>query len=212
VKREPRPRKSKATQRRAGRPRGGSAALVRAILAATLAELRMYGFDGLSVERIARAARVNKTSIYRRFPDRNRLVLAAWLHWREAHSPAVVEAGDVRVDIARMVAVRSGRLKRRDAIAFSRAIMAMDGREVVTLANELHRTGGEAIVASLAREQERGTIARDAPLAVATEMLLALVNYRAMWRKQPLRDADIEAAVAVILDGVRSRGSARRPM
>ncbi len=65
----------RATRRDAGRPRG--APIADAVLAATLRELASAGVEGLSVERIAREAEVNKTSIYRRWPTRESLVAAA---------------------------------------------------------------------------------------------------------------------------------------
>ena len=45
-------------------------------IAATLAELAENGYAGLSLERIARRAGVNKTSLYRRWGSREQLVLA----------------------------------------------------------------------------------------------------------------------------------------
>lgn len=47
------------------------------ILEHTLADLSRAGLDGLSIDRIARAAAVNKTTIYRRWPTRDALVAAA---------------------------------------------------------------------------------------------------------------------------------------
>ena len=60
-------------RRDAGRARGGEP-IVDAILEHTLADLARAGIDGLSIDRIARAAAVNKTTIYRRWPTREGLV------------------------------------------------------------------------------------------------------------------------------------------
>ena len=51
-------------RRDAGRARGEP--IVDSILEHTLADLSRAGLDGLSIDRIARAAAVNKTTIYRR--------------------------------------------------------------------------------------------------------------------------------------------------
>ena len=68
-------RKRTIPRRDAGRARGESVSL--AILTATLEELAVSGVEGLSVERVAVRAEVNKTSIYRRWPTRDELVVAA---------------------------------------------------------------------------------------------------------------------------------------
>ena len=51
--------------------------VVHAILSAALEELSEKGYAGLSVEAVAERAGVNKTTIYRRWPAKNDLVLAA---------------------------------------------------------------------------------------------------------------------------------------
>jgi len=48
-----------------------------AVLTRTLAELIAHGIEGASVDSIARAAEVNKTSIYRRWPTKEALIAAA---------------------------------------------------------------------------------------------------------------------------------------
>lgn len=68
--------KAKRTRRRdAGRARGQP--IVESVLRATLEELAVSGPEGLSVERVAQRAQVNKTSVYRRWPTRAALVAAA---------------------------------------------------------------------------------------------------------------------------------------
>lgn len=62
-------------RRDAGRARGEP--IVDSILEHALVELSREGLDGLSIDRIARAAAVNKTTIYRRWPTREALVAAA---------------------------------------------------------------------------------------------------------------------------------------
>jgi AcrR family transcriptional regulator len=47
------------------------------VLARTLEELVAHGIEGANVDRIARAAEVNKTSVYRRWPTKEALVAAA---------------------------------------------------------------------------------------------------------------------------------------
>lgn len=59
-----------------GRRRG--AALEQAILGAAVEELAEAGYSGLTMERVARRAGTNKNAIYRRWPSRAALGLAAY--------------------------------------------------------------------------------------------------------------------------------------
>jgi len=66
--------KPRAPRRRAGRPSAGEAQdLERAVLDAALAEFRSHGFSGASIDRIARAAGVTRSAIYRRYAGRDAL-------------------------------------------------------------------------------------------------------------------------------------------
>ncbi|MGX9295543.1 TetR/AcrR family transcriptional regulator [Tsukamurella paurometabola] len=58
-----------------GRPR--SAAAERAIIDAALAELEDVGYQGLTIENVAKRAGVGRPTIYRRWPDRDALVVGA---------------------------------------------------------------------------------------------------------------------------------------
>src|SRR5262245_63226887 len=55
-------------------PPGRGPRMRAAVLAATLAELADSGYAALTIEAIARRAGVHKTTIYRHWPDRERLV------------------------------------------------------------------------------------------------------------------------------------------
>lgn len=61
-----------------GRPRRRGAALERAILDAAVAELTESGYAGLTMDRVAKRAGTNKNAIYRRWPSRAALGIAAY--------------------------------------------------------------------------------------------------------------------------------------
>jgi AcrR family transcriptional regulator len=62
----------------AGPARRRGAELERAILRAALDELAEAGYAGLTMDRVARRAGTNKNAIYRRWPNRAALGLAAY--------------------------------------------------------------------------------------------------------------------------------------
>jgi AcrR family transcriptional regulator len=75
VRAESAPLPSKSGPRVAGRPR--SAEVERAIIDAALDHVESHGLSGLSIEGIAATAGVGKTTIYRRWPNKEALVLDA---------------------------------------------------------------------------------------------------------------------------------------
>ena len=66
-----------STRRTRGVQRGArSHQVVEKVRAATMAELARVGFGGLTIEGVAKAANVNRTTIYRRWPSKSALLLA----------------------------------------------------------------------------------------------------------------------------------------
>jgi AcrR family transcriptional regulator len=66
-----------STRRTRGVQRGPrSHQVVEKVRAATMAELARVGFPGLTIEGVAKAANVNRTTIYRRWPSKGALLLA----------------------------------------------------------------------------------------------------------------------------------------
>ena len=79
-------------------PRRRGEALYSAIFEATLAELGEVGYARLAMERIAARAHTSKASLYKRWPNRAELVLAALRHHRGEAEPAP-DTGDLREDV-----------------------------------------------------------------------------------------------------------------
>ena len=78
---------------------GGRSARVReAILDAALSELIDGGYAALSVEAVAARAGVNKTTIYRRWPTLDDLLVEALMEWSHDALPAM-DTGSVETDL-----------------------------------------------------------------------------------------------------------------
>jgi AcrR family transcriptional regulator len=106
----------------------------RAVLAATLDELGEGGYASLGIERVAARAGVHKTTVYRRWPDRESLVTDALLELA-ADDFAIPDTGDVD----------------RDLRAFARALVEW-----------LHGPVGRPLVAMLGSDAARLPAAVDA--------------------------------------------------
>jgi AcrR family transcriptional regulator len=78
---------------------GGRSARVReAVLSAVLHELEVNGYAGLSVEAVASRAGVNKTTVYRRWPTLDDLLVDALMTWSEEALPGQA-TGNIETDL-----------------------------------------------------------------------------------------------------------------
>ncbi len=87
---------------RPSRPGGRSARIVAEVLRATAEELARVGYAALRVEDVARAARVNKTTVYRRWPTKMQLVTETLQRERERCIVAP-DTGSLREDLRIML-------------------------------------------------------------------------------------------------------------
>jgi AcrR family transcriptional regulator len=77
-------------------------ALEQAILRAALDELAEGGYAGLTMDRVARRAGTNKNAIYRRWPNRAALGLAAYRQLVQAE-PKLPDTGELRGDVLELL-------------------------------------------------------------------------------------------------------------
>jgi AcrR family transcriptional regulator len=85
-------------RRQPGPVRRRGAALEEAILRAAAEELVESGYAGLTMERVARRARTNKNTIYRRWPSRAALGIAAYRTMAVA-TMRLPDTGELRGDV-----------------------------------------------------------------------------------------------------------------
>jgi len=78
------------------------AELERAILRAALDELTEAGYSGLTMDRVAKRAGTNKNAIYRRWPNRAALGLAAYRELVVADN-ALPDTGELRGDVLELL-------------------------------------------------------------------------------------------------------------
>jgi len=83
---------------RRGRPPGRGPKVRAAVLAATLGELTDSGYAALTVENVARRAGVHKTTVYRRWKDRESLIADAVTELAGTRVP-FPDSGDVSADL-----------------------------------------------------------------------------------------------------------------
>ncbi len=197
--------KKRVARRDAGRARG--APIAEAVLACTLEELAMAGLEGLSVERIARQAEVNKTSIYRRWPTREALIAAALegvLVSVEAKAP---DTGSLRGDLLGLLEPIVDLIGQATGQAVIRAALAESSASSVAAitARRLAQQTAHPVRALMARAEARGEWRAGASGEQLVFALVGAVIHRAMLEHAGLTKRWLGSLVDLVLLGVLPR-------
>jgi AcrR family transcriptional regulator len=184
----------------AGRPRDPECD--RAILDAALAEYAEGGLDGLSVDAVAMRAGVSKATIYRRYPGKVDLVIAAASMACEESSPRP-DTGTLRGDLTAVL--RNTRRTLEDPVvgAAKRKLIfdATQNDELAVMHRDLVRRRREVTITVLRRAIERGELQPDLDLEFACDTLGAPVFYRYLLMHDRVSDKYIDK----IVDGFLTR-------
>lgn len=186
-------------RRTPGRPAGDAQRVVRAVLDATVRQLAKKGFAELSVEEVARDAGVNKTSVYRRWPSKAELVVAA-LQSVRAEEPPFEESGDLRRDLIGILRRKVAVLTNPRGRKLARALLFLDhSAETVAFVRSVRERQNAPLVALLQRAVERGEIERDASAQLLAEFVLAPITQRALGVGLAVDEGYIETVVDHLL-------------
>jgi AcrR family transcriptional regulator len=170
-------------------PRRRGEALYTAIFEATLAELAEAGYWGLAMERIAARAHASKASLYKRWPNRAELVIAAMRHQGGQPEPAP-DTGSVREDV--LTLLRRG-AERLDSLfgEVARGLMAenlTDPDRMANLRANMFTSRNRLMTEIMERAAARGEIPRAAIKPHVIEFAPALVDYHFLVHGAPIPD------------------------
>jgi len=90
--------KSNAAPQKRRRTGGRSAIVKSKVMESALVELNDHGYSHFNVGRIAERAGVHESTIYRRWPTREGLIIDACLHFADRQLP-IPDTGDLRTDL-----------------------------------------------------------------------------------------------------------------
>jgi AcrR family transcriptional regulator len=188
-------------ERRPGRPRSAEADA--AILDAAIDAFIEGGWDGLSIEGVAASAGVGKTTIYRRYPTRLDLILAAAEKLAEDKG-AAPDTGTLRGDLR---ALADAYLRMVDETRAGHAIPAMVAAtarrpELAAAYREFVADRRRISAVPLARAVQRGELALEADPQLVLDLLVGPLFYRAFVSRQPLDDAYLDGLVDAVLRAV----------
>lgn len=192
-----------------GRPRSASAE--HAIVAATLAELEAVGYPGLTIEAVARRAGVGRPTIYRRWADRDALVVGALI----ATAPPLVapSTGDPAADLRALVADFISAIAASPA---SRAVLAVHaaGIQRPELRQALHEhylaPRAEVLADSIDQARSAGVIRRDVTDDQARDLLFGPAVYRWLIVGEVPPPDEVDRLLDVTFAALRARRTSNR--
>jgi AcrR family transcriptional regulator len=146
---------------RPGATRRRGSTLENALLDATWEELQSVGYAKLTMERVADRAQTSRAVIYRRWPSRHALVIAAILHQQPTGPRRVPDTGNLRDDVLAVMRQASRRIATigpGTVVGLLNDILADDTSDAII--DRLASGGGEVINQLITRAAGRGQ-ARD---------------------------------------------------
>ncbi len=200
------------TARRGGEPRrrpGGRSARVRAATLDAAFRLALErGPARVTVADVAERAGVHPTSIYRRWGDRDRLLIDALLSQIGEAAP-LPDTGTLEADLRAFLRSSADFMRTPQGQMLARMAASIDD------ASELREARGEYWRLALAnagrifeRAAARGEIPPGTDPATAVEVVAGPLYMRALVTGEELDDAFVEAIVRIVLTGLRGRSPA----
>ncbi len=191
----------------AGRTRRRGAALEEAILHAAVAELTASGYAGLTMDKVAARAGTNKNAIYRRWPNRLALGIAAYRQLATTVPPP--DTGDLRGDVLELLR-QANRHWSSPLGAILRELLSAAGGASQALA-QLREQSGDAVAAPwltiLGRAVARGEASPEALHPRVATVAIVLLRNEFVMRGAPTTSDDVlvEIVDEVYLPLVRRR-------
>lgn len=188
-----------------GRPR--DAAVDERIVAASLSLIVRGGYEALSIEAVAAEAGVAKTTVYRRYPGKADLALAAVAHL--AREFPVPDLGSLRADLLRLVADQIGALQRGEFGAVVRALqLALAERpDLATVAaNGFLADRKREVDVIVDRAIARGELAAGVDREIVFDLCVGAVFMRYLVMRLPSTVDYGQRLVDTVLDGYRRPG------
>ena len=187
-----------APRRKPGRPR--NQAYDDTILDATLAILFEEGYPGLTIDGVAARANVGRPTIYRRWPSKPALVIAALA--RSTGLAPAPDTGALRTDL---LAVQEHQVELMNSTGFRRispglfADLATDPELSDTYLTEYIAPRRRSVWDALDRGIVRGELRSDIDHAFISDLLTGPLFYRVLVRGEQLEPDMAERTVDVVL-------------
>ena len=180
------------------------------VLTTTYELLSEAGIGGVSVDEVSRRSGVSKTTIYRHWPSRSALLLAACS--QAGPKPEIPDTGTLKGDVAALAADLANQLKsaRWAAILPSIIDAAERDRELAQLHRSLHAGLMYPYVAVAERAKQR----KELPPGISPDDVAAAVVaplfYRRWFSREPIDDQFVKKVIRNVIGDISPGPRARK--
>lgn len=180
-----------------GRRRRGQE-LEAAILGAAWEQLAGHGYANFTIDAVAQAAGTSRSVIYRRWPDRDTLLIASIEFGLSSNRPEIPDTGNLRDDVIAILTVAN--TYRAQQLPVMSALMgsyfAQDGMTFAKLrAKVMGGQSSNSMEAILQRALDRGEIDPERLTPRVRNVVFDLFRHDLLMTLSPLTEADITAIV-----------------
>lgn len=170
----------------------------RELLAAALDVLRDVGYGRFTVDAVVARARASKTTVYRRWPTKERLVAAAF-RATLADAPEPADHGSLPADLVEILTGLRVELDRYGDVIAGLVGELRRSPELAVAIREDYVTGRvQAVVRAVERARERGEIAPGTDIELLWQLGPAVLFYRVLLADEPVDDALVRDLVDLI--------------
>lgn len=197
------------SRRTAGQRTGGrSERVVEDVLDATAKELARVGYAKLRVEQVAEQARVNKTTIYRRWPTKADLV-GATLSMKGGDPPKAPGTGSLREDLLSLVRVAVAFASTDEKKMLHRIILAeMEDPEVVQIVKDLREKHQQPWHEAIESAVKRGELPPGSDASLISDTIRSYLMSRVKLC-EPVTDDYLERVVDLVVTGAKHGGAVK---
>ena len=193
------------TRRTKGVLGGRSERVVEQVLIATVAELAASGYRAFRMDVVSASAKVNRTTIYRRWP-RKALLVAAAVQWmrRFVHDVPLPDTGSLERDLADAFRRKVSFKDRVEGQAWARLLAEKHDPEVSAVIGDAVKERSDAWYTMITRAVARGELPNGTDPRLLLTMLGAIVDAWNASASGGLKPELLEAAVRTVVAGARS--------
>jgi AcrR family transcriptional regulator len=188
--------------------------VVHGVLHAAMQELARVGYAALRIDEVAALAKVNKTTVYRRWPTKADLISAA-LRVNTVEQMAPPLTGSLRGDLMTIAERMISAMCSPEKLAIVRVIIAEGpDSELMTIARKLHESFQAVRDAIIDAAVARGELLPGTDGQILLEAFVASVRQKLFFMRETADEAYIARLVDLLLRGAlapTARQEARAP-